>query len=90
MSITFEVKQFVWFGINLFRMFAPNNKTNVMKNEDKETFLGKAMIQLSVSVVFTFCAVAHESMTWTIGLGFLGLVWGAAAHENFNKYERRG
>ena len=74
--------------MNLCRMFAPNKKTNVMENKD--TYLGKAMIQLAVAVIFTFAAVSHESMTWTIILGTFGMVWGAAAHTNFNNYERRG
>ena len=74
--------------MNLCRMFAPNKNKRQMEN--KETYLGKAMIQLSVAVIFTFCAVAHESMTWTIILGTLGMVWGASAHNNFNNYERRG
>lgn len=58
--------------------------------ENKDTYLGKAMIQLAVAVIFTFAAVSHESMTWTIILGLFGLVWGSAAHTNFNNYERRG
>lgn len=66
----------------------PEQKTNVMDN--KETYLGKAMIQLGVSLIFTFAAVSHESMTWTTILGIFGLVWAAAAHTNFNNYERRG
>ena len=58
--------------------------------ENKDTYLGKAMIQLAVAAIFTFAAVSHESMTWTIILGTLGMVWASAAHTNFNNYERRG
>lgn len=74
--------------MNLCRMFAPNKNKRQMEN--KETYLGKAMIQLGVSLIFTFAAVSHESITWTIILGLFGMVWAAAAHTNFNNYERRG
>jgi apolipoprotein N-acyltransferase len=60
-----------------------------MENE-KDTYLGKAIIQTMVATILLFCAVSHTSMTWTIILGFAGLVWAASAHQNFNKYERRG
>ena len=60
-----------------------------MENE-KETYLGKAMIQTMVATILFFCAVSHTSMTWTIILGLGGLIWAAAAHTNFNQYERRG
>lgn len=60
-----------------------------MENE-KDTYLGKAMIQTMVATILLFCAVSHTSMTWTIILGLGGLIWAAAAHTNFNKYEQRG
>lgn len=76
----------VWFCI-----FAPNNKqkSNVMENENN-TYLGKAMIQMMVATILLICAVSHTSMTWTIILGVAGVVWAAYAHNNFNEYERRG
>jgi hypothetical protein len=58
--------------------------------ENHETYLGKAMIQTAIGVVLGVTAASHTSMTWTIILGTLALVWCAAAHDNFNKYERRG
>jgi len=66
----------------------PEQKTNVM--EDKNTYLGKAMIQMCVTMILGVTAASHTSMTWTIVLGFAALLWGAAAHDNFNKYENRG
>jgi hypothetical protein len=57
---------------------------------EKETYLGKAMIQTSIATILGIIAASHTSMTWTIILGTLALVWAAAAHDNFNKYERRG
>lgn len=87
MSIIFEDLH-NWFG---FVYLHPNNKqnSNVMENE-KDTYLGKAMIQTMVATILLFCAVSHEQMVWTIVLGIGGALWAASAHHNFNQYERRG
>ena len=87
MSINFwGVAQLVWFCI-----FATEQQTNsnVMENE-KDTYLGKAMIQTMVATILFFCAVSHEQMVWTIVLGTAGFIWASFAHHNFNQYERRG
>jgi len=60
-----------------------------MENQ-KNTHLGKAMIQMMVATILLICAVSHTSMTWTIILGVAGTIWASFAHHNFNEYERRG
>ena len=60
-----------------------------MENE-KDTYLCKAMIQTMVATILFFCAVSHEQMVWTIVLGTAGFIWASFAHHNFNQYERRG
>lgn len=87
MSISFEDLH-IWFGF-VYLHPTTNKIQNVMENENN-TYLGKAMIQMMVATILLICAVSHTSMTWTIILGVAGMVWAAYAHNNFNEYERRG